>query len=304
MDFIYDTIKKRNKKFTRKKGKFKTLKCHPKHFTSKNHTLRKSCLKPDILSLMKQIWNKRYPDNRILSHNSEDIWNKMKENMKSSCSNEMCWIKNTFKNPKVVRKLNRRLFAPTTPNSWKKNMNEWLSSNEIIDVMSQYEETFPEFKFFGPSPIDFDTMEIKDHCVWPEICNINIRKLLTKKKNKLGFIFNTDKHYQPGSHWIALFVDLKKNVIFSFDSNGDEEPEEITQLIRKINKQCKLLNLNMKIDTNFPKVHQRSNTECGMYCLYFIISLLKGTHNTDYFKKTRIPDKSVEKLRQIYFNNI
>ena len=98
MDFIYDTIKKRNKKFTRKKGKFKTLKCHPKHFTSKNHTLRKSCLKPDILSLMKQIWNKRYPDNRILSHNSEDIWNKMKENMKSSCSNEMCWIKSTFKN--------------------------------------------------------------------------------------------------------------------------------------------------------------------------------------------------------------
>ena len=53
------------------------------------------------------------------------------------------------------------------------------------------------------------------------------------KKHKLGFIFNTDKHYQSGSHWIAMFVDLKSKQIFYFDSNGNAMPIQIKQLISK-----------------------------------------------------------------------
>ena len=41
-----------------------------------------------------------------------------------------------------------------------------------------------------------------------------------------------------------------------------------------------------------------------LYCLYFIISLLNKKHNFDYFKKKRIADKHVEKLRNVYFNKI
>ena len=46
------------------------------------------------------------------------------------------------------------------------------------------------------------------------------------------------------------------------------------------------------------------NTECGMYCLYFIISLLSNKHDFNYFNTKRIPDKHVEEFRNIYFNNI
>ncbi len=60
----------------------------------------------------------------------------------------------------------------------------------------------------------------------------------------------------------------------------------------------------MKIDTNHPFEHQKKDGECGMYCLYFIISLLKGKHNLNYFKTKRIPDKKVQELRNSYFNNI
>ena len=28
--------------------------------------------------------------------------------------------------------------------------------------------------------------------------------------NKIGVIFNLDKHTQPGSHWVALFIDGEK----------------------------------------------------------------------------------------------
>ena len=63
---------------------------------------------------------------------------------------------------------------------------------------------------------------------------------------------------------------------------------------------------------NYPLEHQMENTECGMYSLYFIISMLTGkneiktfhnlTDKIDFFRKRRIPDKYVNKFRKIYFN--
>jgi hypothetical protein len=46
--------------------------------------------------------------------------------------------------------------------------------------------------------------------------------------------------------------------------------------------------------------HQKTNTECGMYVLYIIISLLKKDTYPN-FKKI-IPDSKVESLRKILFN--
>ena len=47
--------------------------------------------------------------------------------------------------------------------------------------------------------------------------------------------------------------------------------------------------------------HQFSNSECGMYCLYFIIRMLKGDSFSKFTSK-KIPDKFMMKLRKIYFN--
>ena len=75
--------------------------------------------------------------------------------------------------------------------------------------------------------------------------------------------------------------------------------------MKKIKRQCDKNDLGpMDLDSNYRMEHQKTNTECGMYCLYFIISLLKNTHNMNYFKNKRIPDKHVENFRKIYFNHI
>ena len=58
----------------------------------------------------------------------------------------------------------------------------------------------------------------------------------------------------------------------------------------------------MKQDSNVNFQHQETNTECGMYCLYFIISLIQNKHPVSYFKNHRISDDRVEKLREEYFN--
>ena len=47
--------------------------------------------------------------------------------------------------------------------------------------------------------------------------------------------------------------------------------------------------------------HQYSNSECGMYCLHFIIESVKGKDWT-YFNKIKISDKKMKRLRKIYFN--
>tara|TARA_Y100000992_G_C21211705_1_gene465798 strand:- start:208 stop:1113 length:906 start_codon:yes stop_codon:yes gene_type:complete len=296
----------KSKKNNKSKKKFLKLNCHPKNKTSKNSL---SCFDVDTVFLLKDMWNKRHPDKKILKRNKNIIWRELKKYMSDSCNHEMCWIDKTIDSESTKEKLKNELFVPTMPKSWKENPSEWLSSVEISDVMKQYEDKYDDFLFIGPSPIDFDSVNTynttsKEICVWPELCNFNISEHINNNIKKFGFIFNTDKHYKGGSHWISMYLDLKKKVLFFFDSAGNKPPRQIVKLIDKIISQCKDNNKHIRQDTNYPKVHQRRNTECGMYCLYFIISILQKKHNTNYFKKKRIEDNLVQKFRSIYFNNL
>jgi hypothetical protein len=47
--------------------------------------------------------------------------------------------------------------------------------------------------------------------------------------------------------------------------------------------------------------HQQTDSECGMYSLYFIIQMLKDK-DVNYFLEHKIPDEEVFQLRKKYFN--
>ena len=115
-------------------------------------------------------------------------------------------------------------------------------------------------------------------------------------------MFNTDAHYEPGEHWIALFVDIEHKYIFFFNSTGEKILPEINVLVNRIIKQAKNMNIKLNFIQNHPFVHQMSDTECGVYVLYTIIELLQGRKKPNYFLKHRVSDKEMEKLRKIYFN--
>ena len=118
-------------------------------------------------------------------------------------------------------------FKPKQPKEWQKNPNTWLTTDEINEVMKQYEKTYENFEFLGPSPIDYDTHKAYGECVWEELCEFNLRDNLKEGKTKVGIIFNTDPHNKSGTHWIALFIDIKNSFIAYFDSNGNKVPKEI-----------------------------------------------------------------------------
>lgn len=272
-------------------NKTKKLRCHPKNKS------KKSCLTPTVLNELKTTWNQRHPDKKIKTNDPDKIEKQLKK-YNSLCNNELCLIEtSSIKNKEQVKE---KLFAPFTPLEWKKDKNTWLNSLDITNVMRQYEESYPSFKFLGPSPIDFDERQ-EASCVWPELCNFDINKMEMEGKTKIGIIFNLDPHYKSGSHWICLFIDLNKKYILFLDSNGTNIPPEILKLKNKIMAQSKY---PLKYYHNKGLAHQRTNTECGMYCLYTIITLLTNQHSPKYFITKRIPDQVVEKYRQIYFNPI
>ena len=260
-----------------------------------------SCYDSASIKKLKELWNKRHPDNPIHETNDREIWSSLRRQMSDVCNTEKCWMRQQFAKNKLSPTLISYTFAPTAPTAWIKNNNEWLSSVDIQKVMQQYERKYSHFEFIGPSPIDFDKKLVDGECVWNELCNFQVSDTLARNKTKIGFIFNTDPHYLRGSHWIALFVDLRNKLIIYFDSTGDAVPKEIKKLIARIKGQAKDLGINMETMTN-KKQHQKGETECGMYCLHFIIGLLAGKHKPEYYLKSDISDDDMEKLRAIYFN--
>ena len=287
------------RKKTRKNIKFKTLKCSPSRNSKKD---RYSCYNSESLYKIRNAWNKRHPDAVINTNNPREIWESLKELNSKSCANEMCWIKQQCIKHDLDKNLVLENFAPLVPKEWFKKKNEWLSSIEIMQVMKQWEKKHPNFLFLGPSPIDYDKPLLYGECVWEDLCKFSLVNCIKKGKTKIGIVFNTDPHTEDGEHWVCCFIDTVKEKIYYFDSYGDRIPTRIRKFVRTVEEQSEKIGNKYEYKFN-KKRHQYSMSECGMYCLYVIIELLKGSPWAKVSEK-RINDKYMKKLRKIYFNHI
>ena len=294
------TRKKRARRRKRKTNKFKKSKCAPR---LKKDRLDFTCYTKHGLHKLKNIWNIKHPDQKILSNEPLNIWKSLQYVMNKTCNRESCWLRHKSIKENIDLSLKKNTFAPKAPAEWKKNPVEWLTSLDILEVMNQYEKTYKTFEFLGPSPIDYDKHLAYGECVWEELCEFSLKKTLKDNKTKIGIIFNLDKHNKPGSHWVAMFINTKKREIYYLDSYGEKIPRQINKFKNKVQKQS--LNIGNKIEYKYienKRRHQFSDSECGMYCLYFIIEMIKGK-SFDKFLNKRIKDDYMKKLRKIYFNH-
>ena len=278
-------------------NKYKKIQCSPDN-NENNYT----CYNNDNLEKMKQLWNARHPSKLISSNDTREIWSQLKENIGSSCNKESCWLKQKFMEGNVSQDLLNYTFSPKSPESWKNNRNEWLSSTDIERVMKQYEKSYNCFDFIGPSPIDYDTHKLYGECVWEELCKFNLTNQIKKGKTKIGIVFNTDPHTKEGEHWICLFINIKKKYIIYFDSVGNYTPKQINKFIKNVKNQGNNMDMKFKVFKNTLK-HQRKDSECGMYCLHVIIELLKDKTNPTELLSKRITDEEMQSYRKKYFNS-
>jgi len=274
--------------------------CSPKKHDEINEY---TCYTDKALFKLRDLWNVRHPDVKITTNNAKEIHAQLSQLLSNVCNKESCWLKQKSDFGELPKETSD-VFAPDSPPEWKSNPNEWLSSVDIINVMKQYEKAYKCFEFIGPSPVDFDTRKMYGECVWNELCKFNIQEQIKSGKTKIGVIFNTDPHDKPGQHWISLFINIKKQNIFFFDSTGDKAPKEVTVLINRIIQQGNNLNppIHFNYDDSAGVKHQTGNTECGIYSLYFIVHMLEDKTTNHYLKTHLLPDKYINKFRNVYFN--
>ena len=94
---------------------------------------------------------------------------------------------------------------------------------------------------------------------------------------------------------------LRKNKFNHFILPVGYRGNQIKKFIENIKNQGNDIGVKFKVYIN-KKQHQKGNTECGMYSLHTIISLLEKEHDVNFFLNYDIPDKKMEKLREVYFN--
>jgi hypothetical protein len=300
-------LKNRKKRFRKvnnnTRRKMKTVNCNPsiRNYRATNTT----CYTNNALTSIRDTYNNNNISSKIISNNPQVILDELRSKI-SECTREDCWLNQFTK--KEQKELEKKYFSPLQPVKWKTNPTEWLSNIDILQVLTQYQDTYKNFKFIGPTPIDFDYVPNRNGlCVWQELCTFSLKKIVDDKINKIGIIFNLDKHNESGSHWVSLFVDIKERFIFYFDSAANAIPNEIKNLISLITSQSNELNIPLHFHSNSSNQHQKGNTECGMYSLYFIITMLDNTSLTtkqkiNIFKRGNIKDKFVESFRLKYFN--
>jgi hypothetical protein len=203
------------------------------------------------------------------------------------------------------QELARQYLRPAMPSGWKEDPDMWLDSNNIADVMNQYEDAFPHFEFMGPFPIDFAAPDPykgsisgngKKKCLMNEICELRVQEAMKNGTKSIGIVYNLDPHYKSGSHWVANYIDIPGHRCYYFDSYGMAPPKQIASFMRWLTTQ----DPKMRLEYNSRRL-QFSNTECGVYSIYFITRMLEGDRFVDLTRR-RPKDSDMLDLRDWLFS--
>lgn len=210
--------------------------CSPKQQISK--TLKNSCFDESTVNEMVEHFNDTHPDKKIASKKSiEERYKELNQRLKNekTCDGEWCLASTPTMSP--LKQKIKSNFRPKVPKAWKSNKHTWLNTDDIMNVLNQYNDAYNNFRFLTVTPIDFDTRLRDNMCVDRSLCELDLGKELARNTCKLGAVFNLDRHDQSGSHWTAFFADIPSGESYYIDSVANFIPEEITSLMERITKQ-------------------------------------------------------------------
>lgn len=298
---------KRIKNSKKRKSKTGKKMYKPEHCSPGENDVNGSCLDDDIvIKVAKALNDMSKTDEKIdmivLNRSPEDIHKDVCNEISkiSNCSSEACWqkIKSLMQALGSDKEEFKDSFKPIMPEKWISNYNEWLSTFEIEDCLEQHMKADDNFYFYGAVPIDFK------NCSVSNLCNFNMKEHLSNGKSKIGIVFNTDPSTKGGEHWISMYIDLGKHNndnygIYYFDSFGKKPSIEVKELIQKIINQGSQSDRKLLYFYN-DYSYQKANSQCGMYAIHFIKSMLEGLSFEDYLD-TKLNDELMIRLRNEYF---
>jgi len=263
-----------------------TQSCSPSRRRKGGSQEIQSCFTYQSLARIARRYNEQNEQNKIkLYRNRNQLWKAIRTKI-PDCDNERCWIRSRFLETKDKKTLLED-FKPPIP----LGQHTWLNTQDINQVLAGYERIFPAFKFLKTHPIDFQD-------VYPKKFNpLNVTALRKAGKKMAAMVLNLDKSDEPGSHWVAVVLDLENRVFEYFDSYGDVPPVEVKRFYQQLNKRSRN---GWKFKVN-KTVHQQKDSECGVYSIHFVVRRVSGTP----FKKASeevIRDAKMNQNRREYFD--
>ena len=228
------------------------------------------------------------PNRKINIYNKtkRQLWNSIYRRLKYLCPYEYCWIDLDFINQIDDKNLKEKLTWFTFKPKMTRTKNAWLSTQDINNVLQQYQEIDPSFKFLGALPSDFY-----------KVTRVDYNKIFDYKR--IAIVFNLDGHKDPGSHWVAFLIDNTSKTLEYYDSAAQKPNKNIQVFIDTVKSYIESQGYNYKLYYNTTK-HQFQNNECGVYAIYFIIQRLIG-FDFNHITKNVILDKQMNQFRNIIF---
>jgi hypothetical protein len=213
-----------------------------------------------------------------------------------------------------------KLYKPAGPAD---NVN-WLDNVNIDTTLAIWARD-PQFDDFYPYSMNMMDFEVASH--HNSLAKKDIIDILEGRESvpqgpgypsvkrpcqRMACVLNTDTSKGTGEHWVCLFIDCAKNndpwTIEYFNSSGNFPPDPVIRFMHKTQK--KLLHYQQKqglqngveiVETVAIAPHQESNTECGLYCLFYIRKRLEG-ESYEFFQRHRVEDGwMAKKFRPMLF---
>lgn len=259
-----------------------------------------SCFTYEALKKIATAYNRSYAMKEGIEpieiySSKKKLWNAIKKKMDESdtcvSEGEWCWIRQPFVKNIKDTEINLYTFKPPIP----KGKYDWLSTEDIDNVMKQYTNVIPTFKFLGTWPIDFMDLARRTF-----ITDFSIPKLISQGYKHIGLVLNEDNSYQSGSHWVAVMIDIPDRQIQFYDSYADPPLKEVKQWAQIINDS--LPNNQKKFEIVWNDVrHQYANSECGVYSIHFLVLRALGVPFRSVVTKA-ISDEKMNAKRKEFFN--
>lgn len=253
-----------------------------------NSSLDYTCFDKAELEAIAKAYNqyaRNKPNHRPIHEtgaSKKELWQAIYDRLKPYCNYEHCWVDQGFikliPNRDLLNKIRFFTFKP----KFTKTENNWLSTNDITNVLKQYENFDLSFHYAGTFPSDFY-----------KVFSFDWDTLFASSKSAL--VLNLDKHDEPGSHWVAVFVDNLHRTVELFDSTGVPPPREIKTIMKKIMRRA----TNYKYLEN-KIVHQKEDGECGVYAAYYVIQRILGRSFQDISTHV-ISDSQIRQFRSVIF---
>lgn len=281
--------------------------CAPNKYDDKN----KTCFSTSQLMEMAKAYNRyiaksKLNPNRIQSFGNIsliDIKNdktfllsEFRKRFQNVCGgDDICITHQAFMND-IVKEMRNDIQTNTFRSSGPQDPKEWLSTVDINNIMSQYESVYPHFKFMGAVPLNCDEYSF---------CKLYKMNFDEHEKNgvkNMGIIFNLDRHGQPGSHWVALYINIAGGEIYFCDSNGKPPIDNISGMINQFARYYRK-NKGKDVVYKYNTIpYQKDSSECGIYSCNFIIRKLAG-ESFDDIVNNALDFKQINSCRNVYFRN-